>query len=53
MQAPQSDSITIRITGKEINNRLAFLEKSVGRLTYAAYIELTLIMLLLGKTFLL
>ena len=51
MQKGQSDSITIRITGKEIQNRLGCLEKSVSKLTYANYIEVSLILVLLGKTF--
>ena len=46
------DSITIRISGKEIQARLSCLEKAVSRLTTANYIELSLILVLLGKTFL-
>ena len=46
------DSITIRISGKEIQQRLSCLEKAVSKLTTANYIELSLILVLLGKTFL-
>ena len=45
------DSITIRISGKEIQTRLTCLEKAVSRLTTANYIELSLILVLLGKQF--
>ena len=46
-----TESFTIRITGKEIQQRLQCLEKAVSRLTTANYIELSLILVLLGKTF--
>ena len=48
----ERENITIRITGKEITARLSCLEKAVSKLTYANYIELSLILVMLGKTFL-
>ena len=47
----ERESISIRITGKEIQKRLSCLEKSVSKLTYANYIEVSLILVLLGRTF--
>lgn len=44
-----NDSVTIRITGKEINSRLAKLEGNVRVLKYAAAIELSILVVILGK----
>ena len=51
MTNTNSDSITIRITGKEINTRLSCLEKQIKTLKYANYIQLTLILLILSNQF--
>jgi len=46
-----SDSITIRITGKEIIGRLNCLEKDMKRVKYAAYANFMIILALLTKLF--
>ena len=51
MEEKQSDSITIRITGKEIQNRLNCLDKKVARLSVSNYIQLSMLLVILGKTF--
>ena len=44
-----TDSVTIRITGKEIQQRLSNVESSVRMLKYAAAIELPILLAILGK----
>ena len=46
-----NESITIKITGKEIHQRLGCLEKQVSRLNLSNYIQLTLLSIILGKQF--
>ena len=45
----ETNSVTIRITGKEINARLQAVETSVRVLKYAAAIELPILLVILGK----
>ncbi len=45
----QNESITIRITGKEIQQRLSNVESNVKMLKYAAAIELPILLVILGK----
>lgn len=47
----EGESITIRITGAEIQKRLTNLEKSVSRLGYATYVNLTILLVVLGRIF--
>ena len=46
-----AESFTIRISGKEIQARLNKLEKQVSRLNVSNYIQLTLLLIIIGKQF--
>ena len=46
------DSITIRITGKEIVGRLTNLERMIKVMKYSNYVQMLLIVLILSRLFL-
>ena len=46
------DSITIRISGKEITTRLFLLESKTRRLEYIQYFQTALLLVLIGRIFL-
>ena len=44
-------SFTIRITGKEIQKKLICLDKKVARLEKSNYIQLGILLVIIGKQF--
>ena len=46
-----TESINIRVTGKEILNRLSALESKSRRLEYVQYFQTAILLILLGKLF--